>query len=135
MRVDGWEKRLNGLVEEYRHVPFKYGSHDCAIFAATVIDAIAPLKVRLAFAGKYTGKVGAVRTIRKIGGSDLKAATTALLECEPVPPQYAQRGDPMVYVVEGVQHLAVCLGAQAALPVESGLQFIPAGDCECCWRI
>lgn len=40
MRYVDWQKRFWAALEGQRSLPFKYGSCDCILFAATVADAI-----------------------------------------------------------------------------------------------
>ncbi len=132
MRLDNWPAELNKIIEEHRNKPFFYGENDCCLFAAKVVLAITGIDYAEEFRGTYSSKLGALRII---GRGGMEEFMTRILKTQPKPAYNAFRGDLLLYVLEGEDHIAVCLGAKAALPVDEGLRFINTDDCVCCWNV
>ena len=123
MRIEGWEKRLNDLVEGARIKGYQVGRHDCALFALDVVEAVTGRDLGKGIRGAYNSEIGSYRTMRALvggrkaakrldsapksalssgrsppfAGELLGRAVTAVLGTEPVQPALAMRGDPMLY--------------------------------------
>lgn len=133
-RQPGWEQRLLALVESARAKPYRLGLHDCAIFAASAIEALTGSHP-IALAGAYASRAAALRFQRQFGAS-LSAAVTAVLGIPPVGVRMARRGDLLLYVdAAEVQHLGVCLDHRGVLLLEAGLQFPALAHFSGAWRI
>jgi len=134
-RIEGWESRLAGVVEEARNTPYTLGGHDCFRFACACVKSLTGVDLWAPWAGKYDSKIGALRLLAEYGG-DFTGSFSKLFGVEPVSIKLARRGDVLEYVAtDGQQHLAVCVGAEAAVLGESGLMFIPFTDCKHAWSI
>ena len=133
-RIEGWEGRLNGVMEAARHEPYALGSHDCFRLACRVVEALTGIDRWPEFMG-YRTKREAVEAIA-VHGSNFEAAGDWFFEVENVKPAYARRGDIVALQTDdGEKHLGVCLGIQAAYLAPDGLTFIPTITALCAWRI
>lgn len=127
---------LAGLIEDYRHRPFKWGSVDCMqitidwLFRATGVQHYPDLK-------KYTTARGAMKVLKGLGYDSLEAAVDAHFERRE--PAYAQRGDLVSF--QSTQSdkfpvaIGVCCGSESAFPVKGGLVFHPNAQCLTFWKI
>lgn len=69
-------------------------------------------------------------TLRALGAPSLRQAVTARVGPE-IPPMLAQAGDPVLHG----RTLGLCVGRQAALPMEGGaLLFVPMDQVDAAWR-
>ena len=114
---------LADAMHELRREPFAYGSHDCCLFAANVLQRLTGVDFMPEFRGRYQSPRAAVQLIRAHGGlrNILRQKFGA-----PVPVQQARRGD---VVVVHKQTLGICLGARAAIPAKPrGVVFVPMSE-------
>lgn len=135
-RQPGWEARLHALVERARHQPYRLGVHDCAVFAANVIEAVTGNAAAAAIlAGAYRSKAAALRFQRRFGRT-LAEAVSNSLELDPQPVRQARRGDVLLFVdAAGVEHLGACVDHRGVTLHPSGLNFRPLRDFASAWRI
>lgn len=131
MRRDGWEHDLHEVIEGARHRPFRWGSHDCAIWAASVRKAVTGIDPAPGWHGTYWTALGAARTIRRTGAADLCEAVTRELGAPLASVSLARRGD----IISDGTALGVCVGAQAAFLGPDGLVFRPMRACTVAWGI
>lgn len=140
-RIPGWERRLAEAIEAARDRPFRWGRHDCAIFAFDLRrDITGGHDVAALWRVRYTTARGAVRVMRRLGWSSLEAAGRDLLG-EPLDSVHlAQRGD--LVLANTALGFGVCLGARAAgiAPVNGpcdpgGLILVPMAACALAWRV
>lgn len=133
-RIPGWERHLAEAVEAARDRPFRWGRHDCAIWAFDLRRALAGgHDVAALWRGRYTTARGAVRVMRRLGWSSLEAAGRELLGAPLPSVQHAQRGD-LVLADTGLG-FGICLGARAAGIAPSGLILVPITACALAWRV
>lgn len=81
-----WPEQLAAYIDMHRHVPFAWGDHDCARFAAGAVRVLTGVEV----APQWRDKCGAVSLLRRTRG--LAAAVDTLLP-RLLRPALAQRGD------------------------------------------
>jgi hypothetical protein len=136
MRPEGWEARLAAVVEAYRARPYVLGVSDCLRFACAAIEAVSGEAHWHLFAGRYTTRAEALRTLRAWGRSWTQAFT-AFFGSEPAPAATARRGDVLTFDAGSERHLGVCVGAEVALYTETGLAFVPLSDARLieAWRV
>jgi hypothetical protein len=121
--------------------PFKWGEHDCALFAADGIQANTGVDIASDFRGKYSDQAGAMALIKQLtGGSTVAdaaawcAAKAGLVEW--VHPKCAQRGDLVVFeapngdLVSGLVHLS----GQVVAVGEGGLFKFPISKVLRAWH-
>ena len=137
---------LQTYAESVRYKDFVWGRFDCLLFAANCIKILDPkLDVMRGFRGKYKSRLGAEKILKKeTEAGTFKAFIFKLcdnLELETIDPNYAQRGDLIMFRGEDINGdtddaVGICIGASFmyAAPI-GGLAFIPMGLAEHCWRI
>ena len=132
-RIPGWELRLAAAIDAARDRPFRWGEHDCAIWAFDLRrDLTGGDDVAALWRGRYRTARGAVRVMRRLGWSSLEAAGRDLLGEPLLSLHLAQRGD-LVLANSGLG-FGVCLGARAAGIAPSGLVLVPLSACALAWR-
>ncbi len=134
LRRAGWERRLAEAIEAARGRAFRWGQHDCAIWAFDLRrDLTGGEDVAGLWRGRYRTARGATRVMRRLGWQSLEAAGRGLLG-DPLPSVHlAQRGD-LVLADTGLG-FGVCLGARAAGIAPEGLVRVPLASCSLAWRI
>jgi hypothetical protein len=108
MRRPDWEDRLNAYLADHADAVFKYGTCDCALFAAGAVIAMTDADPAAAFRGRYRSHAGSVRALRRFGAGTLEATMDAVLT-PLAAPAFALRGD--VVMAEG--SLGICIGGTA----------------------
>ena len=133
-RIPGWELRLAAAIDAARDRPFRWGEHDCAIWAFDLRrDLTGGDDVAALWRGRYRTARGAVRVMRRLGWQSLEDAGRDLLG-EPLPSVHlAQRGD--LVLANTSLGFGICLGARAAGIAPSGLVLVPLATCALAWRI
>ena len=134
MRVVNWTSILAARLEAARHMPFAWGTHDCAIWAFDLRrDLTGGEDVAATWRGLYTTALGALRVMRGLGWPDLEAMGRALLGAPLATPLLAQRGD----IVLGGEDPAfgVCNGAKAVFVSPDCLVSVPLAGCHLGWRV
>jgi hypothetical protein len=135
MRVDGWEGRLQRVLEAARTAPYVLGHHDCFRVACAAVEALTGINRWPEFSGRYRTKAEARRLMASYGRS-FDEVFGRIFDCEGVDPKLARNGDVVKYTdPEGEAHLGVCVGSHVAVLGESGLLFVPREDCGPCWRV
>ena len=133
MRVKNWPSVLARFIESRRNMPFAWGTHDCAMFAADAIRAITGVDHAAIFRGLYDTREQAEAIVAQYGG--LRPFVNYFLGPE-IDPKLARRGDVALIKDGGGQELlAVCLGASFAASGESGLKFFKIKNAISAWRV
>lgn len=90
-RKSTWENDLADFIASQFDVPFSWGTHDCALFAANAVRTITDIDPAPDFRGVYCDQKGARAALRKYGkGTLLKTYQDRFPE---KPPAFARRGD------------------------------------------
>jgi len=132
VRAWNWQSILAGKIEEHRHRPFRWGEHDCALFAADVVRAVTGVDHASRFRGLYDSPSQARRILERYGG--LRALVSSILGRE-INTRFAQRGDVVLIKNKDRELLGVCLGARCACPGDEGLVFFKMKDVLAAWRV
>jgi len=133
-RLEGWEQRLDAVIEAARHRPYVLGEHDCFRVACQVIEALTGVDRWPQFSGYRTRREALARLAAH--GSNFEAAGDWFFGSERVEAREARRGDIVALAsLNGEKHLAVCMGAQSACLTDAGLASVPTAACICAWRI
>jgi hypothetical protein len=129
MRLDGWEKRLDTIIQA--NEPFTWGTNDCCMFAVRCVDAITSVDHGKKYRG-YKTAVGAAKRLEKHGGVDGIAT-----EClgEPKSVKLAKRGDVIMIDSGDGYALGVCIGSKIAAVSKDGLTFIPMSQALKAWGV
>lgn len=134
VRLEGWELRLDGVIENARRHPYELGMHDCFRVACAAVEALTGVDRWPEWSGKYSTKREALALIAK-HGSNFEEAFDWFFDTKHVSVNLARRGDVVAFEFVGEKHLGVCTGMNCALTAESGVTFIPARRGLCAWRI
>jgi hypothetical protein len=133
-RLEGWEHRLDDLIQSARQRPYELGVHDCFSFTCEAIRLLTGRDNWPQFKG-YTTKREAVAAIAQRGAS-MEEAGDWFFQSERLRPAMARRGDVLLLRTEdGEKHLGICMGVTTAFLHEKGVLLIPTLSCICCWRI
>lgn len=139
MRLDGWEARLDALIEAARERPFAWGTHDCVTFA---LDDLATLTAARLWTVDWDSAAAAGRAILRAGG--LAAPWTDRLGPPSDNWRTIRRGD--VALVEGVSSAAgatalgretmtVCTGESLCAPGPARLDHLSLDRARLVWRV
>lgn len=137
MRIEGWERRLDAVIEAARAQPYQLGQHDCFTVACAAVQALTlggDLFAR--WRGTYSTKDEAHAKILEHAATFTEFFSN-VFGVLPSGVKLARRGDIVEYF-DGLlieKHLGVCLGERTALLGERGLIFLPTLECNLCWRI
>lgn len=124
-RREDWPERLAELVEARRHAPFRWGVHDCVLWAADAVLACTGHDPAAEWRGRYATEAEADAIIGAAGGlAELVAKAQAqrgAWECLVV---QAQRGDTALVEYGNTLMMGVVLGDLVAVPGLDGLVFL-----------
>jgi hypothetical protein len=133
VRIQGWESALYDAVEYARARPFEWGVHDCALFAAGVVERLTGQDIAAPYRG-YKTERGALSRIVKAGGMEAMA-TRAL--GEPIDIKRAGRGDFVLVESDAPWPgaFAIVLDTRAAAAGMDGVTFVPMKLWRMAWRV
>lgn len=134
VRREDWSERLTEAVDAAYNRPFAWGMHDCALWAADVVEAMTGRDPAESYRGRYTTPRSAIKALRDHGFADLGEAITDALG-EPIEPKLAQRGDVVLTDNGGQPAAGVCIGKTVAVPGRAGLVFQPIAGWLMAWRV
>lgn len=145
-RRQDWPERLNNYLAEIRRQEFAWGSLDCCLLAANIVNAMTDEDPGWWFRGTYSNALGAVKQLRIFSGGGVvetmekMAATYGWPEISVL---RAQRGDPML--ITGVVPetagtaldlaIGVCIGHRAVVMSDKGLAAVPIKRATRAWRV
>ncbi len=131
MRLPDWPERFNQLWKDRRNTPFKWGVHDCCLWASDAVLAITGQDFAAQYRGTYSTAAGAARVLRRDGGV-AAIASTAL--GAPVDPGKATTGD-VVLLWQGQPSLAVCNGSTVLAAGPESLVVLPMHLVTQVWKV
>ena len=114
------EIALHEYVQSEMGKPFKYGTHDCPLFAAGVLDIFAGTSHREELTGMWHDQKSAWRYMRKNGDIHTNLVNAG---CVPVVDSHIQTGD-FLCMEQKLAHekkwhsVGVCIGSKAAILTE-----------------
>ncbi len=141
-RLEHWDTDLlHQFLLERRKTPFKWGEHDCCLFAADAIQAITGVDIASDFRGRYSDQASAIDAIKSVTGGTtvedaaLYCATKAGLPELPHP-NFAHRGD-LVLLNDAGQLIAGVIGLNSKpLSVgDKGMKALPLSSVKRAWRV
>lgn len=123
-KVIQWRRNYDELMKLSATKPFRWGEHDCVMFAAKALDVQYDLGiVNYTDANLYyDDEAGAVALIEEYGG--LEGLVTDVLGVDPLPPGLLTVGDIVLYDYDSTDFphaLAVHDGHQLLIPTQVGL--------------
>lgn len=133
VRVPDFDARLAALLDDARHRPMVWGSHDCVLFAFRAIRALGGPDLLEMTPGGWDERSGRA-LLHWFGGLERCVAAYAIWSgLVAVAPHLAHRGD--LGVVANGDEPAACLvlGPNLACTGPNGLLFRPRGDLLRAW--
>ena len=120
-----WDRRLRLAIEDSRQRTFRWGCHDCCLFAADLVEAMTGWDPATGLRGTYCSELEAARLIQARGG--IRSLVSEMLGSNPFNPP-ANRGDVVLMqpLMPGhLEQLGVCVGDSAVVAAETGLLHRP----------
>lgn len=133
MRNPNWRSELAVYVESVAREPFRYGSHDCALFVAGAVKAMTGEDHARGWRGKYRSLKRAQVVLGQKGYADHVAMVADHLE--EIPPLMARVGDVAVLVSEGGFVLSIVQGAHVWAVTPAGIETRPLTDVVRAFRV
>jgi len=131
MRTATWDIDLVEFVKSRQNTPFKWGEHDCTLFAADCVKVMTGID--LAEGNRnYSSKQAAYLIVGKYGG--IRKLVTSVLDSECLP-TLAQRGDVVLFTDSGECALGIHLGNTIVCAGEKGLVYRQPSDAIIAWRV
>jgi len=110
---------------------FDWSDSNCAQFASGWVRAV---EGRAVAAPSLRDLAHSRRVLARLGGT-LRAAVTAELARDPVPPSMARPGDVVLVERDGGQTLGLCAGQTAAVLTAAGVSNLPMQAASAAWHI
>lgn len=127
-----WPERLAAFIERRRRARFRWGRHDCVLFAADAIEQMTGVDPIVSLRGRWRSRAEALAILEAEGGM-LMAIDQRLPVLESV--AMAQRGDLVAIPSAGAIVLGICVGSQAVAPGATGLRFAEVATALAAWRV
>lgn len=134
-RLQGWEGRLNELVQNADSKKYQLGEHDCFRFACEVIQALTGVDRWQEFEGKYSTRDEALELIYKKGETFETAGDWFFGAHNSIHRNYAQRGDICAVAQNDEKHLGVCVGNHIVMLSENGILLLPLKQALRVWKV
>lgn len=136
VRFQDWEARLAVYLDRVAEEPFKWGTHDCALFAADCVRAQTGVDPAEAYRGTYNSGRGAAEALQEHGEGTLLKTVKSWFG-EPLESVFfAQRGD---IVMRDAKTTGVCVGTYSWFVGEeggaNGLVILPTAACRYAFRV
>ncbi len=139
-RKDSWLDDLAIYINQTMHKRFRWGSHDCIIFATGAVEAMTGVNVIYDLQG-YRNTREALKALMKYSGRDLEGACVAVAEhhkIPEIPPDLAGHTGDIVLLKEGGfigETLALCYSGFLFAPGEKGLMVMSDEKAVRAWRL
>ena len=135
MRRHDWPERLVETISAARTKTFRWGRHDCALFACDCIQAMTGADPAKRFRGAYRTPGGALRALKRLERvTGLEALADRVLGPQ-IPVARARRGDLVLAERGDGPALGVVTGSQAAFLGPEGLEMLPLAETSTAWRV
>lgn len=140
-RFPDWEKRLYEFLESHSERPFEWGRRDCALFTCDAVLAMTGVDLAAECRGRYSTREEAESLLRELSGGALEVYAAQVAErnaLEPIPLQFARRGDVVLWNAPGGWTLGIVGldGIFALFPgLGIGLERRKVLECNRAWRI
>ncbi len=132
-RLPDWRPRLTAYLAETAHQGFRYGSNDCALFAAGAVRAMTGQDPAAAWRGTYSTLEGGLERLRKAGFKDHIDQAGTLFAA--VAPAFAQVGDIAGIETPAGWALGIFTGECIACLTPAGLGHLPRGAASLAWTV
>lgn len=129
IRHPDWHDRLATYLDRVSEEPFKWGEHDCALFAASAVQRMTGVDPAEDFRGTYDSYKGATEALREHGSGTLLKTVRDWFGPS-ISVHLAKRGD---LVMRDARTLGVCVGQYswfvAQIGAGVGLIALPTASC------
>lgn len=134
-RFTFWRTALFDYVHASAPKPFRWGEHDCGLFAAGAVQAMTGEDFAADFRGRYTSLGSGLRQLRKAGFDNHAEMAASLLH--EIHPSMAQIGDIAAINVEGHIALGIFQGERIYVlrPGAAGIGTVLRLDAERAFRV
>lgn len=133
-RQPDWERRLQAVLQSWRHKPYAYGTTDCACLAHAAVLAVTGVDL-LPDAERPTSWIGAAKFLIARGYVSVEDMVDKLVGPPLHSAALARRGDLVSYAASDERHLAVCVGRYALAPGPDDLMRIPMAAWVNAWKV
>lgn len=138
-----WRARLNTFLASNAVRAFQWGDWDCCIgLAAGAVQAVRGDQADFAvgWRGKYRGKIGAFKQLKKRAGVDTPSALMTQLFGASRPPVFARTGDLVSFqgcigVMSGADGIFIGCEMMGEALNREGLVRVPRAELEACWHV
>ena len=123
-RYSFWRTALTDYVQTVASEPFRWGEHDCALFAAGAVRSMTGEDFAARYRGKYKTLRGGLGLLKKAGFADHAEMAASLFE--EIHPSQAMVGDIAAVEEDGAVALGVVQGELIyVLRPDEGLATVP----------
>ena len=140
MRQNQWDKKLTAYLKQLAREEFVWGKNDCALFVANCLEILTGVDYAKDYRNLYTTEEGAIKALQDIGQGSLKKTFAHLANSKgwkPVKPSFAQRGDMVLFVLEGNHTMGIVHldGLNIVALGEQGLITRPLEEAQIIWGV
>ena len=129
--MSDWRPTFEALVASRMRTPFRWGVHDCCMWAADAVLALSGIDPAADLRGAYCDEAGARRLLESLGGLEAVGARGG----QPQSPLLSIAGDVGI-VTDGERHmLGVCAGHVWLVAARRGLAVLPLNAVSASWRV
>lgn len=132
-RYPDWQARLREYVAAQARAPFRYGKHDCALFAAGAVNAMTGVDLARGWRGKYRSLKRGLAMVREAGHEDHVALCASALP--EIHPSKARRGDIAAVPVPDGLALGVVQGEYVWVLQPQGMASVLLTDAQRAFRV
>lgn len=125
-RLPDWRPRLAAYVQDAWRKPFRYGEHDCSLFAAGAVEAMTGVNPAAPLPCRYDTLQGGLEALEAFGFKG--PADVAMSLFQRVPKAQAQVGDLVVADMPDGPAVGVVQGPRVYFVGEAGLMTIDLLD-------
>lgn len=125
---------LSEFITSYRNTEFKWGEHDCCLFAARWLEANGFGDLAAEFRGHYATELGAMRAVRRAGFTSIEALLESKLgEC--LPPLLLRRGALVLLTTSESDVVGIYQGHDCFALAQEGLVSYPKARIKMGWNV
>jgi len=136
MRLQGWEKSFNALLEAKRKQAFEWGVNDCCLFTADFICAITGFDPANGIRGTYADEKAALSLLRSFNGIQGVASRFLDGHFNKINVRQSTRGDAiMIKITDKREAFGVNVGQYAAFSSHDGVSLLPIEAAIAAWRV
>ncbi len=132
-RVSDWPAQLHIVSTAALRKPYRWGDHDCCLFAADCVLAMTGVDLAEDFRGAYHDEATASDMLERLNCESV--ADLPGIWFEEISVSQARRGDVALFDGEFGPFLAICDGITAVGPAARGIAHVQIVDALRAWRI